>query len=201
MPWLNPHLHQLLTPLLLWFPGEPRTAPCCAAPRTAPCCCLRDPPVHTRIPPGVSCNDPPLSPWSPHCPCAPSCYRSMTPPAPVPAPHMAPRCLPAPLCPTATLHPVWRPPPAIYTEMTLLVPCGDPPSTSPGTLWCPWGLPPLPPSWGSGSMPAQPRALGGLGALGQSPLRCGVSIAMFSLRLSWRLVAVEGACPRCTNTG
>lgn len=30
--------------------------------------------------------------------------------------------------------------------------------------------------------------------------RCGVSIAML-LRLSWRLVAVEGACPRCTNTG
>lgn len=40
---------------------------------------------------------------------------------------------------------------------------------------------------------------GGLGALGQQ--RCGVSIAMFLLRLSWRLVAVEGACPRCTNTG
>lgn len=40
---------------------------------------------------------------------------------------------------------------------------------------------------------------GGLGALGQK--RCGVSIAMFLLRLSWRLVAVEGACPRCTNTG
>lgn len=31
--------------------------------------------------------------------------------------------------------------------------------------------------------------------------RCGVSIAMYLLRLSWRLVAVEGACPRCTNTG